>query len=159
MAYEVILPIPVSLEALVDQMAHAAWNALTTGRVAVELYPGYYIPMRQAIEDELQRSLLEEEDLGAAHGYRFAGGGGPGCRLEDAIVMAMAARLPGILGDVRVADIFQQAVPLAVRSVLEPFLWFEGEDDRSEENSGIPVPGPRAGDRNSGVVSSPSGKH
>jgi hypothetical protein len=136
MAYEVILPMPVSLDALVDQMAHAAWKAMAISRAGAELYPGYFIPMRQAIEEHLQHCLLSEEDMGAAHGYRFAGGEEPGRRLEDGIVMSVVARLPGMLGDVRVADLLNQSVPMAVRSVLEPFLWFEGDDDRSVEGGG-----------------------
>lgn len=157
MAYEVILPMPVDLEALIDQMAHATWKALLVSRAGQFLYPGYFIPLRQAIEEQLQRSLLEEEDLGAAHGYRFSGRDEPGRRLEDVIVMAVAARLPGVLGDVRVSDVFQRTVPVAVRSVLEPFLWFEGDDDHREDE--LDVPGPRSHNRGSGDVSSRTGAH
>lgn len=157
MSYEVILPMPVSLEALVDQMAHATWKALLSCRAEGSLYPGYFIPVRQAIEEQLSRNLLGEEDLGAAHGYRFAGGGEPGHRLEDGIVMAVAARLHGVLGNVVVAEVFQRSVPTAVRSVLEPFLWYEGDDARDGAGESSDVPGPRAGHRSAGVVSNPAG--
>lgn len=157
MSYEVILPMPVTMEAVMDQMAHAVWRVLGTTRAGVGLYPGYFVPMRQAIEEHLMRMLLEEEDLGAARGYRFSGGPGDGERLEDGIVRAVISRLPGLLGDVRVAEVFSRDVPVAMHSVLEPFLWFEGDDQPAEPAGRPHVPGPRAGSRRSGDAGSTAG--
>ncbi len=156
MSYEVILPGTVTLEALIDQVAHATWKVLAASAAGPDLYPGYYIPVRQAIEEHLMRVMLEEEDLGAAHGYRFAGGSRADDRLEEGIVRAVAARLPGVIGDVRVADVFERTVPGTIHSVLEPFLWFEGDDVR-EGRTDSPVPGPRASDRLTGAVRNPAG--
>ncbi len=146
MSYEVILPVTVTLDSLIDEVAHAAWRVLASSPAGPGLYPGYYIPVRQAIEEHLMRVLLEEEDLGAAHGYRFAGGSRADDRLEEGIVRAVAARLPGLIGDVRVADLFERTVPGTIHAVLEPFLWFEGDDSR-EGTGASSVPGPQVGTR------------
>lgn len=157
MSYEVILPMPVTMDAVLDQMAHAVWRVLGTTRAGAELYPGYFIPLRQALEEHLMLMLIEEEDLGAAHGYRFSGGPGPGDRLEDGLVQAVVARLPGLLGDIPLAETFSRDVPVAMHSVLEPFLWFEGDDGPAEPARDLHVPGPRAGSRMTGESGSPAG--
>lgn len=158
MSYEVILPMPMTMESVVDQMAHAAWRVLASSNLSPAIYPGYFIPLRQAVEEQLMHMLLEEEDLGSAKGYRFIGGRRAGERLEDGIARAVLARLPGVLGDIRVADAFLQTVPSAMHSVLEPFIWFEGGDVlNAVPDQVMDVPDPRAGSRTTGDSSKTAG--
>ncbi|MEK7766587.1 MAG: hypothetical protein AAB368_10135, partial [bacterium] len=61
MEYELIIPAHMSVEAVVDQVARAAWSVLASNRLTWGLYQGYFVTVYDAVHQHLERSFCGEE--------------------------------------------------------------------------------------------------
>lgn len=131
MEHEVILPAEVTVSDLIDQMARAVWGVLAADPGTLGLYQGYYVTVCAALESCLQRAIKSEQALGRARSLILEPvGAPPDAGLETVFALAVVGRIREVLDDVRAVHLVTQAIPEAIRQVLEPYVWTVPADPR-----------------------------
>lgn len=142
MVCELVFSVDMTTEKLVDQLADAAWTALTGSSGLGDLYPGYYIPLHEALTDHLEQSLIGSHSWGRITVHRLlceAGTGDHG--LPDDLVGAVTRRLSGLEAARREAVV--ESMGKAMSDVLAPYVWYD-QDGPLPEGKAAQVPGPQA---------------
>lgn len=123
MEYQLVIPAEMTVEFLVDELAHAVWNHLADDPASDELLPVHFGAIHDSIQDHLMERLESDQHLGWVRSLRFTSGtGDTDASLEDELTRVVAQALGAVLSDDQSIRILLPGLPAAIRNAFTPYL-------------------------------------